>query len=268
VTAVDCAAACAGRVSSTCDYDPARGDDSCICCDTPACPNYGSEPDAHALPDASPDAADADGDADRPDVERDDAEESDRATEVRGDDGSARDETSAEPDFYGHEFVGLSCMSGAMCAVCCATSDWDCQMWCVGEADPATAGVLLAVVGCANASGCGEGTAPPDVPCVIEACQEQIGACTGGPGGTGGCLSLAWCLISTGCPGMATCVDAGMCYQACFGAARPEVIGPAMDLAVCAGGPCEISCRSGLTTMDCINCLVSTCPEVLRTCVG
>ena len=38
VREVDCRAACAGSVSSFCGYDPTRGDDSCICCDTPTCP--------------------------------------------------------------------------------------------------------------------------------------------------------------------------------------------------------------------------------------
>jgi hypothetical protein len=38
VREIDCRAACAGRTSSFCGYDPERGDDSCICCDTPSCP--------------------------------------------------------------------------------------------------------------------------------------------------------------------------------------------------------------------------------------
>jgi hypothetical protein len=35
---VDCAVACAGRVSSACAYDPERGDESCVCCDAATCP--------------------------------------------------------------------------------------------------------------------------------------------------------------------------------------------------------------------------------------
>ena len=38
VREVDCRAACAGHLSSFCGYDPARRDDSCICCDTASCP--------------------------------------------------------------------------------------------------------------------------------------------------------------------------------------------------------------------------------------
>jgi len=38
VREVDCRAACAGSVSSFCGYDPTRGDDSCICCESAICP--------------------------------------------------------------------------------------------------------------------------------------------------------------------------------------------------------------------------------------
>jgi hypothetical protein len=38
VSEVDCSVACAGHASYACGYDPALGDDSCLCCDTPDCP--------------------------------------------------------------------------------------------------------------------------------------------------------------------------------------------------------------------------------------
>jgi hypothetical protein len=38
VREIDCNTACAGHRSSFCGYDAARGDDSCICCDTATCP--------------------------------------------------------------------------------------------------------------------------------------------------------------------------------------------------------------------------------------
>jgi hypothetical protein len=103
---------------------------------------------------------------------------------------------------------------------------------------------------------------------MMEECSEEINACSGGPGGTGGCLGLAWCLVSSGCTGLTECTEQGLCYQTCFGAARPEVMGAARDLVICVAGMCMMECASGLTSLECIGCLATNCLVTLRGCVG
>ncbi|MDI7268261.1 MAG: hypothetical protein QME96_09735, partial [Myxococcota bacterium] len=88
------------------------------------------------------------------------------------------------------------------------------------------------------------------------------------PGGSGGCLELAWCLVSSGCASQEACVDQGLCYQDCFGAARPEVAGAARDLLVCVVGVCAAQCATGITTTECISCLGLRCLPTLRACIG
>jgi len=166
------------------------------------------------------------------------------------------------PDEDSYEFTGLSCMSAAMCAFCCA-GDFACQLGCVTSADPSTSGTLWAIVGCATTSGCGA-----DMACLMEECRTEIDACDGGPGGTGGCLSLAWCLVSSGCASVTGCEEQGTCYQGCFGGARPEAVGAARDLVVCVAGVCLTQCAGGLTTMDCLSCLAGNCLVALRGCIG
>ena len=203
------------------------------------------EPDAEDVPpDVEPDIADVE-----PEVEPD-------VPEDVPDDGPA-DEADAP------EFTGLSCMSAAMCAVCCGTSDMACLIGCVGAADPSASGALWGIVGCITGTGCGA-----DIACIMESCSDEIGACDGGPGGTGGCLSLAWCLVSSGCASAVGCQEQGLCYQGCFGAARPEAIGAARDLVVCIADTCLTDCAGGLTTTACLGCLAFSCLPALRGCIG
>jgi hypothetical protein len=161
------------------------------------------------------------------------------------------------------EFTGLSCMSAAMCAVCCA-GDMACMLGCVTAVDPSSRSALMGIVGCITSSGCGMS----DLGCVMEACRDQFNACNGGTSGTGGCLSLAWCLVSAGCARVPACVELGLCYQGCFGAAQPEAVGAARDLVVCIVGDCMTSCAAGLTSMDCLSCLATNCLIALRGCIG
>jgi hypothetical protein len=198
-------------------------------------------------PDAEPDVADVE-----PEVEPD--VEPDVVPDVEPD--VIEDTTDA------YEFHGLSCMSAAMCALCCA-SDYACMLGCVTSADPSASGTLMAIVGCVTTSGCGA-----DIGCLMESCSEEIGGCTGGPGGTGGCLSLAWCLVSAGCGSVTACEEQGLCYQDCFGAARPEAVGAARDLVACMAGTCLTDCAGGLTTTACLGCLAMNCLISLRGCIG
>jgi hypothetical protein len=171
------------------------------------------------------------------------------------------------PDADAPEFVGMSCMSAALCAMCCG-GDYLCMMDCVSDADPSSRGQLMDIVGCITGSGCGGIGGTPDLACIMEECRSELDACTGGPGGTGGCLSLAWCLVSTGCASVAECAEQGLCYQTCFGAARPAAVGAARDLVVCIAGVCMESCASGLTSTDCLVCMGSNCLIALRGCIG
>ena len=173
-------------------------------------------------------------------------------------------EPDVVPDADAPEFHGLSCMSAAMCAVCCA-GDMGCMLGCVTAADPSASGALMAIVGCITSSGCG---GMSDLGCVMEACREQFNECNGGTTGTGGCLSLAWCLVSAGCASVAECEEQGLCYQGCFGAARPEAVGAARDLVVCIVGDCMTSCAAGLTSTECLSCLAMNCLISLRGCIG
>jgi hypothetical protein len=167
------------------------------------------------------------------------------------------------PDADTYEFHGLSCMSAAMCALCCGASGYSCMMGCVSAADPSESSTLMAIVGCVASSGCGT-----DMACLMESCNDQINACAGGPGGTGGCLSLAWCLVSAGCSSVTDCEEQGTCYQTCFGAARPDAIGAARDLVVCIASVCMADCATGLTTTACLGCLATNCLTTLRGCIG
>jgi len=200
-------------------------------------PDAGPDRSPEAEPDVEPDAEpDAPYDA-PPDVPPDDADTS--------------------------EFRGLSCMSAALCAFCCPAGDYGCMMGCIGAADPSESDTLLRIVSCAMGSGCGA-----DMGCLMEECRDELSACGGGPGGSGGCLSLAWCLVSSGCASIAECEEQGLCYQTCFGAARPEAVGAARDLVVCIAGDCLAACASGLTTIDCLGCLAANCLPALRGCIG
>jgi len=173
------------------------------------------------------------------------------------------DGAEAPPDADTYEFHGLSCMSAAMCAICCPPSDTGCQAGCVLSADPTARTALMAIISCAMSAGCGA-----DIACMMEECRSAFDACSGGPGGTGGCLSLAWCLVSAGCGSLTECSEQATCYQGCFGAARPEAVGAARDLVVCIAGDCMADCMGGLTTTACLGCLASNCLPALRGCIG
>ncbi|NMC68458.1 MAG: hypothetical protein GYA57_00145 [Myxococcales bacterium] len=204
-------------------------------------PDVGPDRAPDAEPDAPPDA--------EPDAQPD--TEPDAPPDVRPDDADT------------YEFHGLSCMSAALCAFCCSPGDYGCMMGCVGAADPSESATLMNIVSCAMGAGCGA-----DMGCLMEECQDELSACGGGPGGTGGCLSLAWCLVSSGCASVAECEEQGLCYQTCFGAARPEAVGAARELVVCIAGDCLTACSGGLTTIDCLGCLATNCLSALRGCVG
>ncbi|MBI5500493.1 MAG: hypothetical protein HY907_09630 [Deltaproteobacteria bacterium] len=199
------------------------------------------------VPDAEPDLPDVE-----PEVEPDVEEVPEDVPE------DAPEDEADEP-----EFTGMSCMSAAMCAVCCGTSDFACMLGCVGAADPSASGTLMDIVFCVTGTGCGS-----DIACIMESCVDEINACDAGPGGTGGCLSLAWCLVSSGCASAGACQDQGLCYQGCFGAARPEAIGAARDLVICMAGTCLLDCAGGLTTTACLGCLAFNCLSSLRGCIG
>ena len=213
----------------------------------------------YARPDVEPDVPDVEPDV--PDVE----EEAEVEPEIEEDEVEP-DEVPDIPDIpdveEDVEFTGLSCMSAAMCAICCG-GDTACMLGCVNEVNPSERAALMSIVTCAMTTGCGM-----DFACLMDSCQDQFAQCDGGPGGTGGCLSLAWCLVSTGCQSVTGCADQGACYQGCFGAAQPEVIGVARGLLACVVGDCMTACAGGLTTTNCIMCLATNCLPALQACIA
>jgi hypothetical protein len=102
----------------------------------------------------------------------------------------------------------------------------------------------------------------------MEACQTQLEECSGGAGGTEGCVGTAWCLVSSGCGALASCPEQGLCYQECIGAARPEVVGVALEMLLCVGSSCAADCAAGLTTGECLACLGVNCASTLMGCLG
>ena len=219
-------------------------------------------PDADLAPsDASPDAETPRDVETASDVDAADAED---AVVADAEDAAVVD---AEPDTDPPEPAGLSCLSGLSCALCCG-SDLGCQMECGAAAPPEVRGDLMDIVICAAASGCGLAGGAPDYACLTESCGPELAACGGGPGGRGGCVSLALCLVTSGCRGVSPCTERGLCYQECFGAARPEVVGVARDLIVCAATSCAIECAVDLTSGACLSCLGSACTTTLLGCIG
>ena len=163
--------------------------------------------------------------------------------------------------------VELSCVTGAVCAMCCPTTDVSCQMSCVAEAPPSTRGELTALVTCLGTSGCSLLGGSPDFACLLTRCRDQIEACEGGASGTAGCLSTAWCLYGSGCSSMASCPDQGLCYQSCIADARPEVMDIVHDVLGCVADSCATPCASGFSSGECMNCLGNNCGPTLARCL-
>lgn len=162
----------------------------------------------------------------------------------------------------------LSCVTGAYCAMCCPLDDLICQLGCVAEAPPSVVVEVTAVVACVASSGCGSSGGALDFPCITEACGEQLAACSGGTGGTVGCLGTAWCLVSSNCATLPTCPEQGLCYQGCLDDARPEVVGVALELLACIGSSCAADCAAGISTPECLTCLGVNCGPSLAGCIG